>query len=150
MLTASQLIKKHILAQMAKDHPSEFEVNPEYVNDLSIDELWQATLAKDSSDNDNGTIDIYGCYIEPFRCDGETIDISVKHLSEARHFESESRAAKLFGYWVGWTYYSGGGSYAYPAYPDTVPWLEHAYKLNCTKREVIKMVREFTKVEEVN
>lgn len=36
--------------------------------------------------------------------------------------------------WVGFTYWSGGGRHGDP---ESIPWMEHAYLLNVTEREVI-------------
>ena len=63
----------------------------------------------------------------------------------SRHYESKSVASKMSdGSWVGWTYWYGGGKHAEP---DIIDWVEGAYDLDCNEREVLTLVRTFSKVK---
>ncbi len=59
------------------------------------------------------------------------------------HYESEEVAAQMEdGVWVGWTYWHGGGKFGDPA---SIPWMEHAYFLDCIEKEVVTVVQTFTR-----
>jgi hypothetical protein len=61
----------------------------------------------------------------------------------SRHYESKSVAAKMLdGSWVGWTYWYGGGKHGEP---ESIPWMEEAYDLDCVEEEKMVVVRTFTK-----
>jgi hypothetical protein len=61
----------------------------------------------------------------------------------SRHYESKSVAAKMRdGSWVGWTYWYGGGKHGEP---ESIPWMEEAYDLDCVEEEKMVVVRTFKK-----
>ena len=60
----------------------------------------------------------------------------------SRHYEAEAVAAKSpSGKWVGWTYWHGGGKHGEP---DAIPWIDHAYFVECTEKQEIVTTRTFT------
>ena len=62
----------------------------------------------------------------------------------SRYFEPTSVASKMpDGSWVGWTYWCGGGKHSEP---EAAPWMEDAYNLTCTEKEVTVTQREFALV----
>ena len=62
----------------------------------------------------------------------------------SRHYECKEVARKLSdGTWVGWTYYYGGGKHGDP---ESVPWMDDAYNLELTEKEMLVIVQEFKKV----
>ena len=64
---------------------------------------------------------------------------------DSRHYESRSVASKMSdGSWVGWTYWYGGGKHSDP---DSIPWMEESYDLNCVETQETITVRTFTKVD---
>ncbi|MBH2948314.1 hypothetical protein I5Q45_04270 [Serratia marcescens] len=62
----------------------------------------------------------------------------------SRHYEAKAVAAKApNGLWIGWTYWFGGGKHSEP---EAIPWMQHAYFLECAEEEKVVTVRTFTKV----
>jgi hypothetical protein len=62
----------------------------------------------------------------------------------SRHYECKEVARKLSdGTWVGWTYYYGGGKHGEP---EAVQWMENAYNLELTEKEMVVKVQEFKKI----
>ena len=61
----------------------------------------------------------------------------------SRNYESEAVAKQMpDGSWVGWTYWHGGGKHSDP---DSIPWIEGAYDVDCTEERVMTTRRTFTK-----
>lgn len=80
-------------------------------------------------------------FINEFRHKGERSNVPAPF---SRYFESKSIAYKLVdGSWVGWTYWYGGGKYAYP---ENIDWVEECYnlKLMKQKRKIIT-IKKFEK-----
>lgn len=62
----------------------------------------------------------------------------------SRHYECKEVARKLSdGTWVGWTFWYGGGKHGEP---EAVEWMEDAYNLELTEKEMVVIVQEFKKV----
>jgi hypothetical protein len=62
---------------------------------------------------------------------------------ESRHYESRSVGAQApDGSWVGWTHWYGGGKHGEP---ESVPWIEGAYHLDCVEEEKMVTVRTFSR-----
>jgi hypothetical protein len=60
----------------------------------------------------------------------------------SRHYDEQSVAGQApNGQWVGWTYWTGGGK---TGEPEGIPWMEHAYFLDCQEEEVKTIRRTFT------
>ncbi len=75
---------------------------------------------------------------------GEHItDVPIPYNRALRDYEPDSVAAKaLDGSWIGWTYWHGGGKHSNP---EEIDWVEYAYDLSCTEKEVVTIERTFTK-----
>jgi hypothetical protein len=62
----------------------------------------------------------------------------------SRYYEAMAHATQyLDGSWIGWTYWYGGGKHGQP---DSMPWIEDAYNLDCTEEEKLVVVRTFTRL----
>jgi hypothetical protein len=63
----------------------------------------------------------------------------------SRQYETKSVAAKMAdGSWVGWTYWYGGGKHGEP---ESIDWMDRAYDLEVSEKEMLTIVRTFTKVK---
>lgn len=60
----------------------------------------------------------------------------------SRHYESKAVAAQVGGYWVGWTYWFGGGKHGEPG---SIEWIDDAYLLEVT--EETRVIQVFKKAE---
>lgn len=125
-MTPEQAIKYMILDVTARWDKSELssELSGEQVDDLyndlvNQDAHWDAKNEVREGQNDTD-----------LPCD------------DSRHYESKSVAAKApNGKWVGWTYWYGGGKYGEP---DAIPWMEHAYFVDCVEEKKVVTVRSFS------
>lgn len=74
------------------------------------------------------------------RCTGEETGLDAPG---SRYYETEAVAKQMpDGSWVGWTHYYGGGKHSEP---DAIPWIDDAYDVVCTEKQVMTTQREFTK-----
>lgn len=127
-MTPTQKIKWAILAKAASWSEKPL---PEVTSD-NVDELYDELVAED------GHWDAK----EEVRCSGLPSLIPCKvDLMLSRHYEYEAVAAKMpDNSWVGWVYWHGGGKFGDPG---AIDWMEHAYSLECTEREVVRIERTF-------
>lgn len=64
----------------------------------------------------------------------------------SRHYESKAMAMRMpDGSWVGWTYWFGGGKHGQP---ESIPWMEEAYDVECQEEEKLVVVQTFSRPEE--
>lgn len=64
----------------------------------------------------------------------------------SRNYETKSVASNIFGVWVGWTYFYGGGKHGDP--DAAHDWVNNAYILDIvSEKEVVIVTREFKKRE---
>lgn len=115
---------------------------------LIIDSGWtEESLPEITESNINELFDNAECLqdaLEELRCNGEPTEIYNKEVRGSRHYEDEEVASKMpDGSWVGWTYWSGGGKHGEPS---AMPWLENAYDLIVTEKEVKAIHRTFEKL----
>ena len=78
-------------------------------------------------------------YINEVRYCGQPTEISrEKILPDVRltrdYSDTEVAILCLEQQWVGFTYWDGGGRHGSP---ESIPWIEHAYLLNATEKEVV-------------
>jgi hypothetical protein len=124
-------IMREILLQATKDSPEEFKFA---VTDLDTEE--GINDAYDQLIN----ADAYWDYECAFR-QGQ-VETNIPPES-SRHYCSRSVAMKTSdGSWVGWTYWYGGGKHGEP---QSEPWMDYAYDLDCKEEEKLVLVRTFTK-----
>lgn len=125
-MTPQQKIKAKILQN------ARIEVLP----DTNIDETY-AKLHDPDSDNFDDSVYDASCEMR----EGD-VDTNIP-CGYSRHYESKSVAAKMLdGSWVGWTYWYGGGKHGQP---ESIPWMEDAYDLDCVEEEKLVVVRTFKK-----
>jgi hypothetical protein len=125
-MTPEQKIKQLILNLQARWSG---ETAPD-VNAENIDEVF------DAANEDWALQDS----INEIRCSG--IETGLK-CDWSRHYESEAVAMQAVdGSWVGWTYWFGGGKHGEP---EAMPWMEHAYDVDCAEEVKVVTVRTFTK-----
>ena len=76
------------------------------------------------------------------RCGGFETNIRPE---SSRHYETKAVATEIFGQWVGWTYFYGGGKYGEP---ESYDWHGNSYLLSVAKEEIVTVIkREFAMVE---
>lgn len=125
-MTPQQKIKHMILNRIAEFQ----DVPPPNVTAENVDQLY------DQAESDEGYI--YDARSE-VRCGGEETGIPAPF---SRHYEAKSVAAQApDGSWVGWTYWYGGGKHGEP---EAMDWIEDAYDLTMTEKEVTIMQRTFS------
>lgn len=76
---------------------------------------------------------------------GRPVDIAINHDPEALAMHAANHPHTLHlceSVWVGWTHYYGGGKHSDP---DSIPWMNEAYDVNCTEEQVMTTRRTFTK-----
>lgn len=105
------------------------EITPENIDDIIINDKYEDLIADGLSEVREGD------YKTGLPCEW------------SRHYESESVASCIDGRWVGWTYWYGGGKHGQP---ESVPWIDDAYELDCVEQEVLTIKRTFTKKEQDN
>jgi len=132
-MTPEQLIKKEILLIASKEGLWDtFSDGPECeITDKNVDTLYGdfEGLSEDYEEEYRG-----GDYNTDLQRDDPVFS----------YFEQKEVARKMSdGRWVGWTYWYGGGNHAYP---EEVEWMEYAYFLECTEREVLTTIRDFKKI----
>lgn len=130
IMTPEQKLKHAILLLAAKwkdiTLPDGVEISEE-----NVDELYE-------EHDENGMLQDAR---NEMRASGEETGLSAPG---SRNYETEAVAKKMpDGSWVGWTHYYGGGKYSDP---DSIPWMEDAYDLSCTEKQVTITKREFTKI----
>ena len=132
-MTASQKIKWMIIElahQWAKVPMPE-------INAQNIDELYEQF--------DEGNCEVgYGMQDarNETRASGERTGLMTPWERSSRHYEYDEVAAQApDGSWVGWTHYYGGGKHSEP---EAIPWMDAAYDLDVTEREVVRIERTFT------
>ena len=131
--TASQTLKayiEHLAEDACKNYASDLKEEDETVDEWLYDE-W---LYKD----------IYHDLSQELR-QGE-IETDIECLY-SRYYSSRSVAMYIkdfegFSGWIGWTYWYGGGKHANP---EDVPWIKDAYFLDVEEKEVLQIVRSFSK-----
>lgn len=129
-MTPEQKLKHAILLLAAKQEYITLQDGLEITSE-NVDELY------DENDQDWELQDARN----EIRCSGEETGIGAPY---SRHYESDSVAAQMpDGSWVGWTYWYGGGKHGEP---EAVDWMEDAYDLSCTEKQVTITKREFTKI----
>lgn len=75
------------------------------------------------------------------RCGGIETNIIPE---SSRHYETKAVATEIFGQWVGWTYFYGGGKHGEPGSYD---WAGNSYLLSVAKEEIVTVIkREFSVV----
>ena len=105
---------------------------PAYIDENNLDEIWDLL--------DEEYCDELQDLMLTFRSSGEETGLECE-LS--RHYESKAMARQLDdGYWVGWTYWYGGGKHGNP---EEVEWIDDAYYVD-VKQET-KVVNVFKKQE---
>ena len=99
----------------------------------NVDELYERFMEED------GYYDV----VEEVRGSG----VETKLPSDySRHYEGTAMAMRMpDGSWVGWTYWYGGGKHGQP---ESVPWMEEAYDVDCHEEEKLIVVQTFTRAEE--
>jgi len=130
-MTPEQTIKYEILLDASEN---EDILLPEYkITKENINETYKNLLIKEG---------LHWDYQSEFRGNGERSNIEPEW---SRDYETISVALKLRqGVWVGWTYWFGGGKFGNP---ESVPWMDEAYFLECSEHEETIVIREFTKKE---
>lgn len=127
-MTPEQKIKRDIILLYANDEAKSLigdGVTEETVND-QYDALSNVVEIQDTEDE--------------FRCGQVETNIPPE---TSRHYEARSVARKMTdGSWIGWTYWFGGGKHGEP---ESIPWMENAYELDCTETEQVVTVRDFKK-----
>jgi hypothetical protein len=130
-MTPEQRIKREILQQAidAKD----IEWNGGDITAANIDEMYALEMVES---------DLYQDYESEFRCSGEDTGLDCE---SSRHYESKAVARELSGgFWVGWTYWYGGGKHGEP---EAVEWMEDAYEVSVIEEQKMVTVRTFSKPE---
>lgn len=132
-MTPSQQLKREIL--LAANRLYDYEI-PENINDQNVDSLYSELEQEDWIRDAQ----------EEVRYTGEASGICRAHgpefFSVQRHYESEEVAKKMDdGSCVGWTYWHGGGKFGCP---QDIPWVEHAYAVDCVEEEKTVIVRTYS------
>ena len=88
-----------------------------------------------------------GCYFQDHLSEIREGQIETEIRPESsRNYETKSVASKIYGVWVGWTYFYGGGKYGDP--DAAHDWVNNAYILDLvSEKEVVIVTREFNKQE---
>jgi hypothetical protein len=121
---------RQIIIDVSKSY-SDLDIPVDFSDDM-IGELWSFL--------EDNHYDELQDLIETVRSSGEETGLECEW---SRHYEAKAVARQLDdGYWVGWTYWYGGGKHGNP---EEVEWIEDAYYVD-VKQET-KIVNVFTKTE---
>jgi len=132
-MTPEQAIKYDILQDAFENGDAPLPNCP--ITEKNIDKFYEELLVKEN---------IHWDYVSNFRESGEETNIG---CDWSRNYESKSVATQLRdGTWVGWTYWYGGGKHGDP---DSIPWMDEAYFLECSAHEETIIVRDFKKIDTV-
>lgn len=104
---------------------------PENINDENIEDIY--------FEMDDEYHDTFCDVKSDIRCGDVETGLPCDH---SRHYEIESVAVKTPYGWVGFPYTYGGGKHAEP---ESVPWMEVSYDLNCHEEEKLVIVQTFSK-----
>jgi hypothetical protein len=114
-MTPEQKLKWAILALDARWAKRELAS----VTAENVDQLYDDLVANDGHWDTRNEV----------RCSGRETGLKRDvHYMIARHYDHEEVAAKMpDGFWVGWTYWHGGGKHGDPS---AVEWMSEAYAVN--------------------
>ena len=101
----------------------------------NIDALYDAADEADDGDLQDARNEV--------RCSGVDTHLPCAWMQGAsRNYESKAVAAQApDGRWVGWTEWYGGGKHSEPS---AIPWMEHAYFVDCAEVQQMVTVRAFS------
>jgi len=128
-MNAQQLLRKAILLKAV-----EFEnIEPfrEKLNGQEIDELYDGYNEYDELADP----------ISEIRCSG--IETNLRPMTSSRHYEVDSVAMNIDGFWVEWPYLYGGGKHGEP---ESYDWIGAARIVNCEEKEVLTIQHIFSEV----
>ncbi|QYC52551.1 hypothetical protein [Salmonella phage SSBI34] len=135
-VTAEYAIRAEILAEVLEGIVSREDIRN--MNQEAIAELWDKV-----EDNEFEGVD--GDSLWEVQYDFRSSGIVTNLLPEmSRHYESDQVARETPFGWVSWTYWYGGGKHGNP---EEIDWMEYAYYVNMTSKEVVRTEYSFTKVE---
>lgn len=136
-MTAPELIHKHLYSLTLKYLEEEEGIDSAYLEPI-IPSNYEDIVKHIES------YDFWDQYYESkseLRQRGVNTDIESKDWS--RHYESQEVAAEIYGKWIGWTYWYGGGKHGDPS---SVEWIDDAYFVKMEEKKVL--VKTFTRVED--
>lgn len=125
MKTPEQYIKQDILLMAIENKYSDIAITE--VPDDKISELFDQYSSALQDD------------IYEYRQGWVNTDINSPY---SRNYESNSVAKQMHdGTWVGWTHWYGGGKHGQP---ESIPWMNEAYFLDCKEEEKVVVIQTFT------